>query len=211
MNDLWQPERDPNDVVMRFGRGLSSGLMSGAEAVTALEDTLTVVRCDARTISEDLAFYEAIAGHQPLDPRSELFSPIVRLTARGILLRNNDNDVSPEPPKSIDEVASNSTEGILWESESGRRYRQRITNEISGLLRHFVMGLNEGGITKKQARALVRSEMEEGLDDVATRITSYAAINFLVVSGTILRKAGLASPSARYREIKRVAVNLRRS
>lgn len=199
--------RDPNVATRLFGHGIASGLWTSEQAVGLLAETLTIVRCEPDTIQDDFIMLETCSDDSKMSPANPLFPSMVALTTRGIILRNNDNDVPSQPPEKIDlaELVNNTTEGIFWESESGRAYRERITTEIGGLLRNLVTGLNSGGVAKRDARNLVRGEIETGMDDVATRIPSYAALHFLIVSSSILEKADLMSLPTRYREVKRIA------
>ena len=199
---------DPNFTTRTFGRKLASGQLAGEQVVLSLTEMLMDVRCDPESVCDDVSYLELEIGDTQVTHKSPLFVPIARVATKGILLRDNDFDQPPEMPKSIDEIIANSTEGVLWESQSGRAYRERITDEIASLLRSLIDGFEDGGMARRVAKAPVRAELEAGLDDVAKRIHSYAALHFIFVSSIILRKAGLASPSARTREVTRIVKNM---
>ena len=197
---------DPIQSVEQLGFGIVNGKWTSDEATRKAAGTLMDLLCDSRTINEDFIAITEAADTAAMTPDHPLFVPLVQTTTRGIFLRE-DSDEEPELPTNItiQELVSNSTEGILWESAEGNAFRERYTAKSGTLLRGFARGMAKAGLSKHRGKSIMRTEIMEMLDDVGTRIPSYAAINFVLVGSTIVHRAGLATPKTVAKDFTRMA------
>ena len=209
--DMSLMPRDPFAASAEFGRGMVSGAWTTERAGQELAAVLMTVLCDPNVVSDDYSVISEKFSDRPMNPRSELFAPMIRLAARGILLRDEDDEpLGPPTNIAIDQLVANTTEGITWVSPEGEKHREQLSGKTGGLLRSLMIGMHEGGYSRRRSKAIVRAEAEDMAEEVAARHTSYAAINFLFVNYMIMQKAGISNPAVFLRTLRRVTIGNRK-
>ncbi len=207
-----EPNR-PNQIVAveEFGAGLASGQWNLEEATTHFAQTVLDIGGDAELIADDLSalLREENRNLKPDDPATPT---IIKMTTRSIICRN-DFDSIPLPPYTdepgpltqqlidepggtnsrklnIDQVAADTTEGVLWIDPGQQAWRDKMTVRSAELLKALVSGMESQGYPRATAKGHIRQEFEAELVDLASR-TSYAALGMLPYVIGIQAEAGL--------------------
>lgn len=155
-----------------------------------------------------------------LTPKSPVFTRAVRGAASGIIWRPDSLADSIPPIGSVpvegnpnaawvpssevdmDELVSQSTEGVLWEDPDEAAYRKSLAATNAELLRGFMGGLASQGYPARRSKVDVREEFYEILDSLALR-TSYHCFVEARVIARMMRKSGVSNPLTPYHTLKR--------